>query len=947
MNLKKAAVFLTSIIFIFSCFSLGVYADDGLLAFPGAEGGGKYATGARGADNIEVYHVTNLNESGSGSFADAVSRSGRIIVFDVGGTIWLDNTLTISRDNLTILGQTAPGDGITFAGSDILLASGASNIIMRYLRIRPTDINGGEPDGLGGRWNHNVIIDHCSVSWSVDEGLTLYAGSSESRTQGSNLTIQNTIGAESLKMSNHFKGAHGYGAIWGGTDSSYHHNLLAHHDSRSPRLDRELRGTDIRNNVVYDWGITNSAYGAEPYSYNSKTYNPSNVNWVNNYYKHGPSTASKLFGRLFEVSNNENRSKSNFYFAGNYVFENEAVTNDNLSGVYKSELGNMLSEPIDMGEYALPEQSAEDAYEEVLSDAGATLPRRDSIDARIVADVKNGTGRIVNNANETGGLIEMEETSRVFEIPEDWKNANSMGSASETDIVESGEWAGYTWIEAYVNDWTESQDAPSNPDIVVTSPAIASLSDEINGYAVDNGNWAVISDNEELNYSAVGIPVDGTEITKMELYDGNELIRTYEGASEIDDNITLEAGTHYLTSRAYNNEGESTGSPTSIVYVKNSNEAEGYTHTQIGTPSFDGEGGAGMEDNGVYDIFGSGKIGRKNDSCDFMYKTVTGDFDISAEMVEIAKFENGQISGLMLRESLDPDSRMAMLADGWLKYGENVRVLYRAETGENAEDDLFFKNERGGTIDNDGGYDTSKDEYRVPKYMRIQRVGDRITFYVSDDGKDWTNNPRQPQSVTIEGLADTLYVGIAVDSAEGTPTKDYMAEVKYGDIDFEGTEAAPPTAAPTPTATPAATPTAAPTATPIPTATPTPSATAAPTATAPPTPSPTATPIPTAAPTATPTATPGFSDEWSIVGYNDGELAIAAPENAETGGVNSALIASYGDDGMLLDCEVVRFAVESGKAEYRLEVRELRDFGDIRIMLWNEKMQPLTKPFSV
>ena len=125
-----------------------------------------------------------------------------------------------------------------------------------------------------------------------------------------------------------------------------------------------------------------------------------------------------------------------------------------------------------------------------------------------------------------------------------------MGSGSETDIVESGEWAGYTWIVAYVNDWTESQDAPSNPDIVVTSPAIASLSDEINGYAVDNGNWAVISDNEELNYSAVGIPVDATEITKMELYDGNELIRTYEGASEIDDNITLEAGTHYLTSRA-------------------------------------------------------------------------------------------------------------------------------------------------------------------------------------------------------------------------------------------------------------------------------------------------------------------------------------------------------------------------------------------------------------
>ena len=789
MKLKKIIALVTVLVMACSCFGFTGYAADELLAFPGAEGGGKYTVGARGAESIEVYHVTNLNESGAGSFADAVSQPGRIIVFDVGGTIWLNETLQIPSDNLTILGQTAPGDGITFAGSDLLLAHGVSNIIMRYLRIRPTDMSDGEPDGLGGRWNHNIIIDHCSVSWSVDEGLTLYAGSSEREeyTPASEITMQNCIGSESLRMSDHFKGAHGYGAIWGGTNASYHHNLLAHHDSRSPRLDRELGGTDIVNNVIYDWGITNSAYGAEPYSYNSITFNDSNVNWMNNYYKYGPSTAEILRSRLFEVTNAKpEENMSNFYFAGNYVFGDPETTANNVEGVYKSELGNMLSEPIDMGEYALPEQSAEDAYEEVLSNAGATLPRRDSIDARIVADVKNGTGRIVNNANETGGLIEMEETSRVFEIPEDWKNANNMGSASETDIVESGEWAGYTWIEAYVNDWTESQDAPSNPDIVVTSPAIASLSDEINGYAVDNGNWAVISDNEELNYSAVGIPVDGTEITKMELYDGNELIRTYEGASEIDDNITLEAGTHYLTSRAYNNEGESTGSPTSIVYVKNSSDAEGYTHTQIGTPSFDGEGGAGMEDNGVYDIFGSGKIGRKNDNCDFMYKTVTGDFDISAETVEIAKFENGQISGLMLRESLDPDSRMAMLADGWLKYGENVRVLYRAETGENAEDDLFFKNERGGTIDNDGGYDTSKDEYRVPKYMRIQRVGDRITFYVSDDGEDWTNNPRQPQSVTIEGLADTLYVGIAVDSVEGTPTKDYMAEVKYGNITLNG-----------------------------------------------------------------------------------------------------------------------------------------------------------------
>ena len=247
----------------------GIYsasAAEELPAFPGAEGGGKYTTGARAKSSREVYHVTNLNASGDGSFADAVSKEGRIIVFDVGGTIELNGTLTINKSNLTILGQTAPGDGITFSGGDISIADGKKNIIMRYLRIRPSDKNGGEPDGLSGRWNSNIIIDHCSLSWSVDELLTIYAGSTESsKTIGNHLTIQNTIAAESLRMSNHFKGAHGYGAIMGGTYASYYNNLLAHHDSRSPRLDRELKSTDIRNNIIYGWSEINSADGAEAY----------------------------------------------------------------------------------------------------------------------------------------------------------------------------------------------------------------------------------------------------------------------------------------------------------------------------------------------------------------------------------------------------------------------------------------------------------------------------------------------------------------------------------------------------------------------------------------------------------------------------------------------------------------------------------------------------------
>ncbi len=253
-------------------------------------------------------------------------------------------------NNLTILGQTAPGDRITFAGlQSPLIPRCFKRYFEEYVKIRPTDDNEGEPDGLGGRWNHDIIIDHCSVSWSVDEMLTLYAGSSEKTeyTPSTNITMQNTIGAESLRMSDHFKGAHGYGAILGRQLPSYHHNLLAHSDRpRSPRMDRELVSTDVRNNIIYDWGTTNSAYGAEPYSYNyiksldnpekypivSK--NPSNVNWVNNYYKFGPGTKENLRSRIYDISNDiPEITKANFFINGNYVTGNDEVTSDNWKGI--------------------------------------------------------------------------------------------------------------------------------------------------------------------------------------------------------------------------------------------------------------------------------------------------------------------------------------------------------------------------------------------------------------------------------------------------------------------------------------------------------------------------------------------------------------------------------------------------------------------------------------
>lgn len=801
---KFISAFTVLITTLFVVMSFGTaHGAENLLAFPGAEGGGKYSLGARGESNISVYHVTNLKASGKGSLKDAVSAPGRIVIFDVSGTIELSGTLSINNSNLTILGQTAPGDGITITGGDILIGNNAENIIMRYLRVRPTDKNGGEPDGIGGRWTKNVIIDHCSTSWSIDEALTLYAGSSESSTPGSNNTVQYTISSESLRMSNHFKGAHGYGAIFGATNSTWHHNLLAHHDSRSPRLDRELQNTDVRNNVIYNWGQTNSAYGGEPYSYNAKTFNPSKVNWVNNYHKSGPATADKIKTRIFDISSPKNSGdpKSQFYFAGNYVFDVGIINNyQNASYINNYSNADLQSSAFDIGdggEYNLTEtQTAEEAYETVLNEVGATLPRRDAIDARIVADVRNRTGRIINSANEVGGTTATSASeTRTFVIPSDWKTANGMDSAKETDIVPSGKWAGYTWIEAYVNDWTEQQNAPTNPDITVVSPAIQDMNS-----LGRNNKWAVINDNETLNYKAEATAKNDTSITKAEIFDGSNIIKTVSTGGSIDENISLAPGTHYITSRVYNNKGESTQSPTSIVYVKSANSAGEFSHTQIGTTAFDNQGGSWLN-NGIYTVLGSGilskvsngsdKIGVASDKCDFMYRELVGDFDISVKREQIPKFENGPVAGIMMRTSLDPKSPMVMLADGWLKYGENVCAIYRSASGASSKVSWFSN------IKNADGYDTSKSEYRMPNYLRMQRNGNDITLSVSDSGVNWNDNPRQPQTVTINDLPETLYVGIAADSAEGTPRKEYMSEAKFSNLNASDINSTP-TPAPTP-----------------------------------------------------------------------------------------------------------------------------------------------------
>lgn len=392
--------------------------NDGVVrAFPGAEGGGMYTTGGRGG---EIYYVTNLNDEGEGSLRDALSRGDRTILFKVCGTIRLTKTLEIKRNNITIAGQTAPGQGITIADGTVVIK--ADNVIVRYLRFRLGDRGNGLDDGsdaFWGRYRENIIIDHCSMSWSIDEVASFYANR--------NFTMQWCVAAEALKNSKlHSKGAHGYGGIWGGRNASFHHNLLANNDSRNARIDHPYvygdyltthRGhVDVRNNVIYNWG-GNSTYGGEDGSFNL----------VGNYYKPGPASKERKY---FVDANSYYSGQQTYckyarlYVEGNYHSGSYAVSiNANQwSGVYlhdgedhaESDVSGMkLSAPLSIKKddaqtcYTSTHKAA-DAYTRVLAYAGASLGR-DAVDKRITDNARTDRVAASGSNGSTGGLIDSQE----------------------------------------------------------------------------------------------------------------------------------------------------------------------------------------------------------------------------------------------------------------------------------------------------------------------------------------------------------------------------------------------------------------------------------------------------------------------------------------------------------------------------------------------------------
>lgn len=441
--------------------------DNKPLAFPTAEGYGKYTVGGRGG---KVYEVTNLNDSGEGSLRAAVEAEGpRTVVFRVSGTIDLKRALSIKNPYITIAGQTAPGDGICIKRYPLNI--GADEVIIRYIRVRLGNETGNDTDAISCRYRKNIILDHVSASWSIDETMSVY--------HCENVTIQWCMITESLFNSNHVKGSHGFGGIWGSNNSSYHHNLIAHHSSRNVRWASGGGNNDYRNNVLYNWGY-NSSYGGEKQQVGNPKFSSFKINFVSNYYKPGPATlAGEVSYRIVNPSYRGENDYGMWYVANNVVEGNEKVSADNWNGGVQPKGGEKMLKKFRLdapwNSMKINEQSPEEAYKAVLANAGCTLPKRDVIDNRIVDEVRNGYAtyegasykklKKVKDASKKTGIIDSQEDVGGWPLlksapapadsdhdgmPDEWEKKNGLNPNDPADGNTVNE-DGYTNLEKYLN----------------------------------------------------------------------------------------------------------------------------------------------------------------------------------------------------------------------------------------------------------------------------------------------------------------------------------------------------------------------------------------------------------------------------------------------------------------------------------------------------------------
>ncbi len=558
-------------------------AQDSAPAFPGAEGFARYTTtGGRSSDgSTTVYHVTTLEDNSSveGSLRWALKQSGpRTIVFDVSGYIDLTSDLEITS-NTTIAGQTAPSPGITLRYYTVKFTK-CDNVICRFIRFRRSqveDVNDGA-DAAWGRERKNIILDHCSFSWSIDETASFY--------DNLNFTMQWCNVTESLNNAGHGKSAHGYGGIWGGKGASFHHNFLAHHTNRCPRLNGarynwdgydtetysnsvQAERVDVRNCVMYNWGTGNGAYGGMGGYHNL----------INNYYKAGPAT--KNTKRVFQCSTNDSDDSDGalpdglpgrFYINGNYVtaasspenYDWSGVSQDSGTGVtVKSNGGSTyvdseglygdagetvaikLDEAIDAGEVTT--HSATVAFSKILLYCGASL-YRDDVDVRNMDEAENGTTTYTGPTTAKAGILDLINDPEGTEdtdlpsypdlaentrdanydtdedgIPDEWETANGLNpnDASDKDAYTLDKEKGfYTNLEVYLNSIVESIVKAGNKDALVSVdeyyPTTASSSDEENALPSIYSNSDVTAiEYYDLNGRKLSAPAKGISVRRL------------------------------------------------------------------------------------------------------------------------------------------------------------------------------------------------------------------------------------------------------------------------------------------------------------------------------------------------------------------------------------------------------------------------------------------------
>ncbi|MBN1362752.1 MAG: hypothetical protein JW993_19290 [Sedimentisphaerales bacterium] len=437
---------------------------EGIPAFPGAWGGGMFTTGGRGGEVIEV---TNLNDSGSGSLRAAIEREGpRVVVFRVAGIIQLQSNLDIDNPDITIAGQSAPGDGICLANHSLNINT--HNIILRHLRVRRGRPEGGQgSDNIGGNPEGRIIVDHCSTSWGMDENLSLYrymkplprGGTVKLPTE--NVTVQYCISSEALNAGNH-----AFGGTWGGRDSTFHHNLFACNTGRNPSIG--MSGEfDYRNNVIFNWRHRTMDGGDET----------SMINVINCYYKPGPAANRDMISTIARIEQRDMYSPGNrwrpgnwypeaaprpgkWYVAGNIVEGFPEVTANNWKGMRGPEEIARVNTPFEG--WPVNQETALEAFESVLAKAGATLPRRDAVDVRVTNMVRTGEvmteAGIVNDPKEVGGYPDYSFTSD--EVPADsdhdgmpdaWEKTHSLNAQDVSDGPLDTDGDGYSNLEEYLN----------------------------------------------------------------------------------------------------------------------------------------------------------------------------------------------------------------------------------------------------------------------------------------------------------------------------------------------------------------------------------------------------------------------------------------------------------------------------------------------------------------